>query len=494
MTVAELIKGVESAKVLGDSARAVADLTDDNRLATPGSAFVAVRGANADGHSFIQDAIKRGATTILCETPPKSYEELTPNVTVVTVPDTRAALAELASNFYGNPCDALTMVGVMGTNGKTSTAFLMQHILDAAGKPCARFGTAGHQIGDAEIVAKTTTPSALELNQLLRQSLDKGLSAASMEASSHGLMTHRLDGISFDGVAWTNLTQDHLDFHETMDAYRDAKLRLFAHVKDGGSVALNRDDEWFADFHAAAVAAPNVGKVLSYGLSDDADVRAEGVATTPTETSFTLVYNGTRTPIRLNLLGDYNVENALAALSVGIGLGLSRDVLKRGVESLVNVPGRFETANAGQNFGVVVDYAHTPDALERLLGAARRLNPSRVIVVFGCGGNRDRTKRPKMGRIAAELGDVVIATSDNPRLEDPDAILREVVAGIPDGAPYESITDRERAIARAIEIAEEGDLVLIAGKGHEDYQDAGGKKIHFDDREVARKYLTQRHP
>lgn len=486
MTVSELVMGVPGAVVTGDSARLIIDLVANHTKCTPGSAFVAIRGARFDGHAFVSQAIAFGATALIAEEEPIAHTD----ATWIRVGDTRRALPRLASTFFGNPANGLRMVGITGTNGKTSTAHLVQELIEASGTPCARLGTIGHEIGGELVEAPNTTPDALELNRLLRDALIAGDRAVAMEVSSHALCTHRVEEVLFDAAIWTNLTQDHLDFHKTMEAYRDAKLVLLRQLKPGAVIALNRDDPSFPDFARAAVALRHA-RLLSFGLSPAADVRATNVRSTREGSRFDLEYEGRRVPIHLRLLGDYNVSNALAAVAVGIGFGLDDDTLAAGVEALGAVPGRFEPVPSERPFSVVVDYAHTPDALERLLLAARSLNPRRLLVVFGCGGDRDATKRPIMGEIASRLADVAIVTSDNPRTEDPAAIIDQIVAGIDADASAVSIVAREEAIARAISMARDGDIVVIAGKGHEDYQIVGTTKTHFDDREVARRYLDR---
>jgi UDP-N-acetylmuramoyl-L-alanyl-D-glutamate--2,6-diaminopimelate ligase len=489
MTVEELARGVASCRVVGDGKRFVANLVANHTLVGEGDAFVAIRGARFDGHDFLEEAVRRGAKTLVVEREPGEKGD----VSWIRVPDTRVALAALAANFFRRPFDRMTLVGITGTNGKTSTAHLTQELLRAHGQRCSRLGTVGHEIAGSLFEAPNTTPDALELNRLLSGALDSGDTACVMEVSSHALCTHRVEHVLFDVAVWTNLTQDHLDFHKTMDDYRDAKLRLYRQLKPNGVAVLNRDDPAFPDFERVARERSDV-RVLSFGHDSAADLRAEAIEPTPYETRFVFAYDTTRVPIRLHIPGDFNVMNALAALGVGVGLGLSPDALSRGIDALKRVPGRFESVNAGQPFAVVVDYAHTPDALERVLNAARASKPRRVLVVFGCGGDRDNTKRPIMGRIAARLADVVVVTSDNPRTEDPARIIAQIEAGIPAGRDFTTIPSREEAIAYAVSVAEPGDMLVIAGKGHEDYQILGTTKVHFDDREVARKYLEARFP
>lgn len=491
MTVEELVRGVEVCRLFGDRRRSVAHLVANHALVGEGDAFVAIRGARFDGHDFLEEAIRRGAKVLIVEQIPEKKQVSEGELCWVQVPNTRAALARLAANFYRRPFERMVLIGVTGTNGKTSTAHLIQETLRAHGHRCARLGTVGHEIGGKCLEAPNTTPDALELNRLLSEALQAGDTACAMEVSSHALCTHRVEEVLFDAAVWTNLTQDHLDFHGTMEAYRDAKLQLFRQLKPHGIAVLNREDPSFSHFERVVRERSDV-RMLTFGYCPDADLRAEEIVPSPYGTHFTFVFGPMRVPIHLHLPGDFNVMNALAALGVGIGLGLSSEELSRGIDALKRVPGRFESVNVGQPFAVVVDYAHTPDALERVLKAARASNPKRVLVVFGCGGDRDNTKRPIMGRIASELANVVIVTSDNPRTEDPLRIIAQIEAGIPSGRKYFSIPAREEAIAYAVSIAEEGDMLVIAGKGHEDYQILGATKIHFDDREIARKYLEKR--
>ncbi len=489
MTAAELTQGLEECRLLGDPDRPVEDLVTNDAEASPDAAFVAIRGARFDGHAFVPAALDRGARVLVVDRGYAEAEAASEDATWIVVPDTREALPTLAANFHRRPWDELTLIGVTGTNGKTSTAYSIESLLRCQGRPSARFGTVEHRIGQSILPATTTTPDALELSRYLRRAADEGIDAAVMEVSSHALCTARVKGIRFDAAVWTNLTQDHLDFHQTMDAYRDAKSILFTQIKPGGVAALNRDDPAFAHF-ADVVERHSDARIVSFGLGQDAEVRGSQIASTMDATEFTCHCAGSTSRVTLKLLGEYSVMNALAAIAVGIGMGMPTEALRGGVEALAAVPGRFEPVVAGQPFAVLVDYAHTPDALKRALLSARALRPSRLIVVFGCGGNRDAGKRPQMGRLGAELADVAIVTSDNPREEDPEAIIRDIRAGIPPPTEYVAITDRESAISHALGMACAGDLVLIAGKGHEDYQILGTTKIHFDDREVARKHLA----
>ncbi len=492
MTVAELIEpivgelGVMSRS--GDLAVPIAGVTDDSRRATSGMLFVAVKGERVDGHDFVIRAVETGAAAVVVQRDPGRL-----SVPVVRVTDSRRALGLLGSAYHDNPSAGLRMIGVTGTNGKTTITYLCRAILESAGRRAGLIGTVAYEIGAERIPASHTTPGALELQQLLARMVAAKLDSAVMEVSSHALVLDRTVGCEYDVAVFTNLTQDHLDFHRDMEEYFAAKLRLFTGLNDRGRkpgtkrAIVNGDDPCGARI-AQATGVP----VWTYGLNPAADLRAEEVRLSVSGTTFSLVTPLGRARVETRLVGEHNVYNALAAIGVGLHEGIPLEEVCRGVAEVRNVPGRFERVEAGQDFAVVVDYAHTEDALVRLLSAAQRLKTGRIITVFGCGGDRDRTKRPKMGRAAVERSDVVVLTSDNPRTEDPQAILREVEVGVKDAlqrAPhvrYRMIADRREAIQAAVREARPGDMVLIAGKGHEDYQIIGTTKHHFDDREVAR--------
>jgi UDP-N-acetylmuramoyl-L-alanyl-D-glutamate--2,6-diaminopimelate ligase len=386
----------------------------------------------------------------------------------------------------------LSLVGVTGTNGKTTVTYLCKGLLETAGRRVGLIGTVAYLIGDERLPAPHTTPGAVELQALLARMVEARMDAVVMEVSSHALALDRTVGCEFDVAIFTNLTQDHLDFHADMDDYFQAKLRLFSGLAPAGAkprpkrAIVNIDDA-----RGPRVREASRVPVWTYAVHQPADLRAEGVRLALSGTRFTAATPHGRFPVESRLVGEHNVYNILAAVGVGLHEGLSPETIQRGIASVTTVPGRFERVEAGQNFTVVVDYAHTDDALLRLLTAAQALKTGRIITVFGCGGDRDRGKRPKMGRVAARLSDLVIVTSDNPRSEDPAAIVREIEAGVRDareGAPvrYEVIVDRRAAIEAAVREAKAGDMVLIAGKGHEDYQIVGSARLHFDDREVAR--------
>ena len=457
--LARIAETLAPSQVVGDLHVEIDDLAYDTRVLQPRALFFCVPGARFDGHDLAARAIEAGAAALVVERP------VAARVPQVVVDDARAAMATAAAEFFGHPTRELELAGVTGTNGKTTTAFMLYSILDAAGKKPGLLGTIESRVGTARRPASRTTPEAIDLQRTFRAMLDAGNLSAAVEATSHGSQLNRLDGIRFTTLAFTNLTQDHLDLHGTMEDYFEAKRRLFIQG-ERPAAAINLGDPWGRRL------AEDRPDALTYGFADDAMLRPDALA-----------------GIDLKLRGRFNVENALAAMASARLLGIDEAVIARGIEALDDVPGRFETVDEGQPFTVIVDYAHTPDSLENVLSTARELDAGRVICVFGCGGDRDREKRPMMGRIAGELADIAIVTSDNPRSEDPRAIIEEIVAGT-DGE-LEVVPDRREAIARAIEKASPGDIVLIAGKGHEQGQQFRDRTVPFDDREVAREALRR---
>lgn len=469
----------------------VTGVADDSRAVRRGALFVAVKGERVDGHDFVQAALAAGAGAVVCERPVH-----TEDVPVVQVADSRAALGVLGSAFHREPSTRLRMVGVTGTNGKTTTTYVCKALLEAVGRKVGLIGTVAYQIGPDLLPAGHTTPGAVELQSLLARMAEAGMDTAVMEVSSHALALDRTAGCEFDVAVFTNLTQDHLDFHPDMEEYFQAKLRLFTGLngirKSGKRAIVNVDDP-----RGPRVISACPAPVWSYAIKHPADLKAERIKLSVDGTAFTATTPAGSVDIQSHLVGEHNVYNLLAAIGVALHEGVSIDDIKRGLGTVANVPGRFERVATGRDFTVVVDYAHTEDALLRLLAAAQALKCGRIITVFGCGGDRDRSKRPKMGRAAVLYSDVVILTSDNPRTEDPQAILREVEAGVREalrdrpGVHYRVIADRRDAIRAAVQEARAGDMVLIAGKGHEDYQIIGTTKFHFDDREVAREAVER---
>jgi UDP-N-acetylmuramoyl-L-alanyl-D-glutamate--2,6-diaminopimelate ligase len=475
----------------------------DSRAVAPGDLFVALRGANADGHRFLGQAAKLGAAALLVEEPP-AEPGLPP---FAVVPDTRRALAPMATHFFGRPADELTLVGVTGTNGKTSTTFLVESILGAAGRRCGVIGTVEVRYAGERERAVNTTPESLDLQRLLRAMRNRGVEAVAMEVSSHGLALGRVEGCRFAVGALTNLTQDHLDFHGSMEAYRDAKALLFSHyLAPGGAAVVNLDDPSAEGFLAAARGAGARCVRVTRHAEREAEVRVLGAEVTLEGTRARLALPGGPLDVALPLLGDFNLENLIVAVGCAVALGVAPEAIARGAAACPQVPGRMQRVGAGVAGAptVIVDYAHTPDAVDKLLRTVRPLARGRLIAVFGCGGDRDRTKRPLMAQAVAAHCDRAIATSDNPRTEDPRRILAEVEAGLGalarvapealDASPksYASLVDRREAIALAIAIAHPEDAVVIAGKGHEDYQIVGREKLPFDDREEAARALARR--
>jgi UDP-N-acetylmuramoyl-L-alanyl-D-glutamate--2,6-diaminopimelate ligase len=480
------------ARILGGDPQ-VRGLAHDSRLARPGQLFALLPSASGkalNSLALAKEAHRRGAVAVMAPAGLK----LPAAWPVLEVEQPLADYALLCAAFHGWPAEQLKMAGVTGTNGKTTTSFLLGGILKAAGLEAAVLGTVGYHIAGRRIPAPNTTPSALELQSLFRRALRAGCQAVSMEVSSHALALDRVAGIRFDAAVFTNLTRDHLDFHGSMAAYRQAKGRLFGMLREQASCAAVNLDDPAAGFMARH--ASRGALVLGYGLSAKAAVRALAPAFRPDATRFKLALPGAKPlSLRMPLPGRFNLSNGLAAAAAAWGMGLDRRAIAAGLEKPAVPPGRFERVEAGQPFSVIVDYAHTPDGLERALEAAREFTPGRLIVVFGCGGDRDRGKRPLMGRLAYRLADLVVLTSDNPRSEDPAAILAEIRAGIPEGRGdirrVLCLEDRAAAIRRGIKMARKGDTVLVAGKGHEDYQLIQGRKRPFDDRLACRAAIQE---
>jgi UDP-N-acetylmuramoyl-L-alanyl-D-glutamate--2,6-diaminopimelate ligase len=451
-----VIAALAPADVLRPAPVEISELAYDAGRAGPGSLFFCVPGSRADGHDFAGEAVTNGAVAVVVERP------LELEVPQLVVADVRRAMAVVADEFFGHPTEELQVAGVTGTNGKTTTAFLLYAILAAAGRRPGLLGTIESRVGGERRSAVRTTPEAIDLQRTFREMLDAGDRSCAMEATSHGSELGRLDRVRFAVLVFTNLSQDHLDFHGTMERYFEAKRRLF--LESGPPAVINVGDSWGRRL------AQDRPDALTFGFAHDAEIGPDELAR-----------------VDLKLRGRFNVENALGALAASRVLGIEEDAIVRGLEAIRGVPGRFESVAEGQSFEVIVDYSHKPDALESVLRTARGLTAGRVICVFGCGGDRDRGKRPLMGRIASELADVAILTSDNPRSEDPLAIIDEVLTGV-DGE-IEVEPDRAAAIERAIAEAADGDVVLIAGKGHEQGQELADRTIPFDDREVARETL-----
>ena len=489
LELAELLRkaGIEPGRL--PSNPVVRGIGHDSRRVKRGEVFVCIRGQRFDGHNFALQAVGRGACAVVAEEGAPLPGEV--GVPVIRVSDTRLALARLSAAFYGFPSRELTLVGVTGTNGKSTVVEMLRAIFEAAGVASARMGTLGMRTPWGEEELSHTTPEAPDLQRALRRLADHGVRAVAMEVSSHSLELKRVVGCEFDVAVFTNLSRDHLDFHGSMEEYGRAKMRLFTEPLDGGPpplVATNIDDDL-----GRKIASLAPGRVLTYGFSAKAELRVEVAEVTKEGLKVAFSHGEERHEAFLRLVAPFNALNAAAAAGAALLLGLEWEEILKGLESIRSVPGRFELVDLGQPFTVVVDYAHTPDSLRKVIEAARRICKGKVIVVFGCGGERDPGKRPKMGRIVAELADLVIITNDNPRGERPEEIARAIERGAREarGGRYEIILDRARAIRRAINLAQTGDLVLVAGKGHETYQIIGDKVIPFDDREECRKALRE---
>lgn len=486
-TLHYLIDGL-IAQVSGPTDIPIEDITFDSRRVRRGSLFVALKGVHVDGHQFISQALTAGAHAVLCED-----DVPVPNATRVKVPDALTILAPIASRFFDAPSQKMLTVGITGTNGKTTVAYLVESILKAAHYSPAVLGTINYRFNDQSQPAPNTTPFASELERFLAAALKGGAKSCVLEVSSHALALGRVAHVDFDVAIFTNLTQDHLDFHKTLDAYGEAKSRLFQQINPESHkpyprrAIINRDDPWSVRMEAACRVP-----VMEYSLQAPADVTAANLKCDSAGSRFDIVTRrGASIPIQLALLGEYNVMNALAAASFALSQDFNVDAIVNGLQNVKGVPGRMERIDLGQPYTVLVDYAHTEDALRNVLTAIRRLNPNRILTVFGCGGDRDRIKRPLMGEVAARLSDEVFLTSDNPRSEDPQRITLDVEVGLRRVRPdhYQILLDREAAIAQALSQAQIGDVVLIAGKGHENYQILKDRTIPFDDRETARRLI-----
>jgi UDP-N-acetylmuramoyl-L-alanyl-D-glutamate--2,6-diaminopimelate ligase len=489
MQLKTLAAALPTRQVIGTVDRTVESIAYDSRRVQRNGLFVALRGEKADGHEFIDSAIEKGASVIVTE-----REEQHPRVTCLVVENTRAALADLSANFYGHPAWKLELAAVTGTNGKTTTTFLIKHICEKAGLRCGLIGTVRYEIGERILPAIRTTPESLDLQELLAQIVNAGCRAAAMEVSSHALAQDRTRGLEWNVAVFTNLTQDHLDFHGTMENYFDSKAKLFARLgsqeKKRKPVAIVNIDDRYGEQLLKKI--DQRVAVVTYGRSVRADFRASNYRVEFSGTSYQLDAHGKSYLVRVPLIGGFNVANSVAALAAANAMGISlRDaVLSLGKSP--QVPGRLELVPAKRQFQVFVDYAHTPDALRNVLKTLRELEPHRLIVVFGCGGNRDREKRPLMGEIVNRHADYAIVTSDNPRKEDPNAIIVEIEKGFR-SSRYEKMVDRTQAIDRAITLAQPRDIVLIAGKGHENYQEFADHTVPFDDIQVARRAIED-HP
>lgn len=473
MKLRELIKNLSIIEMNADAELEISGVSYDSRKTEKGDMFVAIRGFEADGHKFIPKAVENGAAVILCEEKPSC------DIPYVLVSDSRYGLAIVSRDFFGDPASEMTMIGITGTSGKTSSSYLIKHMLESKlDAKVGLIGTNGNMIGDEFLHTEHTTPESYELHKLFRHMADSGCTHVVMEVSSHSLTLERVAGIHFDVALYTNLSQDHLDFHGTMEEYAAAKRKLFSMCSLG---CFNLDDAW-ADFMRDGASC----RTMTFSTEkNEADLVAKDIRLTADGVRFASVSGDEISITKLGIPGMFSVYNALGTMSLGLALGLSLADCSDAMSSAKGVKGRLEIVPTGRDFSVVIDYSHKPDALEKVLKTLKPVTRGRLIALFGCGGDRDKLKRPIMGRIAADNADLVVVTSDNPRTEDPDEIIREIVAGMKDKrTPTKVICDRREAIAWAIDNAAPGDVLLLAGKGHEDYQVVGHEKHHMDEREI----------
>ncbi len=490
-TIQQLAQIVEGATIIGDKETIITGIEHDSRKAETGTLFVCIKGVHVDGHKFISQAVNAGAKAILTT---RETVEVPAGVAILRVPDLNKALDTIVPYFHDYPARSMRIIGITGTNGKTTTSYITRAILRAAGYRVGLIGTIQIMIEDEVYPIHNTTPDVVELQHTLAIMRDKGMDYVVMEVSSHALDQDRVAGIEFDTAVFTNLTQDHLDYHKTLENYMLAKAKLFdkvseAGVKNGKTAVVNIDD-------AAGKVMLEHAKCrhITYAIDKNADLRATAINVLASGANFTLNNEAFgKMPLKLHITGIFNVYNVMSAVGAALAENIESAVIAKVLQEFTSVPGRFELVKAGQDFSIIVDYAHTPDGVENVLKTARKIAKKKIIAVFGCGGDRDRTKRPIMGRLAAELADVVIATSDNPRSEDPEFILNEVETGVKEkigNKQHEKIVDRRQAIFRAVALAQTDDIVVILGKGHENYQILKDKTIHFDDKEVAREAVA----
>ena len=479
MILGRLLEGVALQRCTVSPDRLITSVSYDTRTLEPGALFVALSGYKTDGHHYIQEALDKGAAAVLCQRPPDGEGPW------LICPDTRAALAVVSANWFGHPARSLKLIAVTGTNGKTTTTYLMKEVLErCAGAKVGLIGTNRNMIGDESFPAQRTTPESYDLQQLLRQMKDARCTHVVLEVSSHALMLHRVDGLRFAAGIFTNLTVDHLDFHGTMESYRDAKGRLF----DQTDLAVLNLDDQTGRYFANTVPCPRI----TYSENkNEADLTAKNIRLFPERVEFDAVTLGDIRRVRLPIPGGFSIYNALGVLACAMGLGMSLSCTAAALVHVKGVKGRIEVVPVPTLFTVLIDYAHTPDALENILTTVRALAANRVICVFGCGGDRDRSKRPVMGAIAAELADLVVVTSDNPRTEPPEAIIDDILKGMDGAVNYMVEPDRRAAIRYALSQGEPGDVILLAGKGHETYQEINGVRYHLDEREEIQDFFQK---
>ena len=476
MKLRELLENREYSVVSGSVDVEIAKIEIDSRKIGKGDVFFALTGLGADGHNYIEKAVNMGAVAVVAEKECESF-----GATLIVCESSRKMLAWASAAFYGHPADKMRLIGVTGTNGKTTVTHIIKKILDMKGAKVGLIGTNHYLIGESELPSTGTTPEAMELHWIFKEMYEAGCEYVVMETSSHALALDRCLGLTFDVGVFTNLTQDHLNYHNDMEDYAEAKAKLFGMSRIS---VINADDSW------CKIMKKNASKIYTYGIEKNADMQATMIEYSEKGVSFNWSFKNTTVPMRMAIPGKFSVYNALAGVGACAALGLSDERLMKGLLMVRGVKGRAEVVPVNEKYTVMIDYAHTPDGIENILGAIRGFVKNRIIIVFGCGGDRDRDKRPKMGAAAIRLADFCVVTSDNPRTEDPDAIIQDILPGLSGMEDkYKAITDRTEAIRYALSIATEGDVVLLAGKGHETYQDIMGEKIHYDEREIVKKIL-----
>ena len=490
-SLASLLNLLPEVKILGSAEKIITDITADSRTVQAGSLFIALRGATVDGHKFLPMAAAKGAVAALVEEVPQEPPE---GVTLLVVPDTRAAMELITPYFYDYPGKRLRMVGVTGTNGKTTTTNIIRLILRKAGHKVGLIGTINIMIEDEETVSHNTTPDVVDLQKTLYAMVCAGCDYCVMEVSSHALALKRVAGIEYDCAVLTNITQDHLDFHKTMENYRDAKSLLFEHLTDGNktnkNAVFNMDDP-----SSAVIKARTKARAWTYGKGEENDIHPLRFTVAPKHMQLALATPVGEMDLELKITGEFNVYNVMSTVGAMLAEGISKEIIVAVLDGFDGVPGRFQLVEAGQPYTVIVDYAHTPDGLENVLHTARSITHGKLWVVFGCGGDRDNKKRPIMGGLALELADKVVVTSDNPRTEDPERIIDEIftaLQNVPEGKEVFRLSDRREAINFALAHAAAEDVILIAGKGHENYQILKDRTIHFDDKEVVLEYWSDK--
>lgn len=457
----------------------ITGICDDSRLIQKGELFVAVKGAVADGFEFVEKAVDAGACAVAVESLKPEWNRFD-HVCFIVVDDTRAFLRQVVRKYFDDPSDSINMIGITGTNGKTTISYLIESILHEDDRSCSVVGTVNYRIAEKILPANNTTPGIIQTQKLLSHIRDEGIENCIMEVSSHALDQGRVDLIDFDLAVYSNLTSDHLDYHKTREKYFAAKSKLFTSLSSDAKAVINVDDDYGRKLFSKTQAG-----IITYGIYKNADVMAVDIALDIQYSRFKLVFPDTEVFVNSSLVGEYNVYNMLASAAACYAQGVGTGRIKKGIEHLQNVPGRLESINLGQDFTIFIDYAHTEDALHNVLSAIRNTGDNKIICVFGCGGDRDASKRSKMGQVADELADFSIVTSDNPRSENPQSIINEIVEDM-DQEKYKVVVNREKAICEAIKMAHTDDIILIAGKGHEDYQIFDGQKIHFDEKAIIR--------